>query len=158
MCYGHIQNYFTTVYIYYIVILIFIWYQYWKITTFVIFEASKITAFRVVYKALNLIYDILRALRYQILTLERQWSTRRKNQNKSASRSPRILVRKKFALPCSQKYHSDRFLCFRDFAKICFLLTRCLGGLRVRCVVSSRALITHVHGTEKCWEVGISWE
>ena len=34
------------------------------------FEASKITAFRIVFKALILIFDILRALRYQIWTLE----------------------------------------------------------------------------------------
>ena len=34
------------------------------------FEASKITAFRVVFKALNLIFDILRALRCQIWNLE----------------------------------------------------------------------------------------
>ena len=36
----------------------------------VFFEASKITVFRVVSKALNLIYGIFRGLRCQIWTLE----------------------------------------------------------------------------------------
>ena len=41
-----------------------------KIMTFMFFEASQITVFRVVFKALNHIDSILRALRCQIWTLE----------------------------------------------------------------------------------------